>query len=216
MIFFQVAIVILNALLAGGMLFVLFEALRKPNTDPPNKTRRVIGNVLIYLATLNLVGASLSKFAHVPQVVAEMNSLNMTDWKLTVVASLELLTGLLLVFKPLRSVGLLVTSAYVGGASVPICRATSISRFCLQRSFWAFAGSGLRCVIPRFCGACRIRRAQDASREADWLIRLEPRRALRIAPKRSGTGARHRPLALANRRRSSPTPGWCRAKAPGA
>jgi hypothetical protein len=45
-----------------------------------------------------------------------MNSLNMTGWKLTLVASLELFTGILFSYPPLRSIGLLVISAYLGGA----------------------------------------------------------------------------------------------------
>jgi hypothetical protein len=116
MIFFQIGIVAINLLLGAGMLHVLFNAVSQPNAGPPGKTRRLAGNILIYLACLNLVGASLSKFAHVPQVVSEMNSLNMTGWKLTLVASLEFFTAALFAYPPLRSLGLLVISAYLGGA----------------------------------------------------------------------------------------------------
>jgi hypothetical protein len=116
MIFFQIAIVAINALLGGAMLSVMISAVRQPNSDPPGRARRLAGNTLMYLACIYLVGASLSKFAHVPHVVAEMDSLNMAGWKLTLVASLELLTGLLFSYPPLRSIGLLVITAYLGGA----------------------------------------------------------------------------------------------------
>ena len=45
-----------------------------------------------------------------------MSSLNMTGWKLTLIGSLELLTAMLFLFRPLRSFGLLVMSSYLGGA----------------------------------------------------------------------------------------------------
>jgi DoxX-like family len=116
MISFQTAIVVINILLASGMLFLLYDAMVRQNAGYPGTTRRVGGTVLIYLASLNLVGASLSKFAHVPQVVTEMNSLNMMDWKLSLVAALELFVGLLFLVRPLRSIGLLLISSYLGGA----------------------------------------------------------------------------------------------------
>jgi DoxX-like family len=112
----QIAIMVANLLLAGGFTFVVINAARRPDSDVPGKTRRIIGNILIALAGVMLVGAGSAKFAHLPPVVAEMDSLNMTGWKLTAVASLELLAAFLFLLKPLRSVGLLVMSAYLGGA----------------------------------------------------------------------------------------------------
>ena len=56
------------------------------------------------------------ELAHVPQVVEEMTSLSLAGWKLNLVGGLEVLSGALLLLPPVRSVGLLVASAYMGAA----------------------------------------------------------------------------------------------------
>ena len=81
----------------------------------PSGARRIAGNLLIYGAGLLLIASSASKFAHVPVVVSEMTSLGLTGPKLILVACLEVSTGLLFLFGPARSLGLLVISSYMGG-----------------------------------------------------------------------------------------------------
>ncbi len=55
-----------------------------------------------------------------------MTSLGLGGWKLTPVAGLELLSGLLFLLRPLRSLGLLVASAYLGAA---ICAHIAVDQF---------------------------------------------------------------------------------------
>lgn len=86
------------------------------NSPSPSKARQVAGNILIYLGGLMIFAGGCLKFAHVPKVVAEMTSLGFGGDKLTLVASLEVLAALLFVLRPLRSIGLLFVSSFLGGA----------------------------------------------------------------------------------------------------
>jgi DoxX-like protein len=88
------------------------------NTDSPspNRTRFIVGNILIYLGAFGLFAGGVAKFAHVPKVVEQLTSMGLGGSKLTLVASLEILSAVLLAFRPVRSVGILFLSAYLGGA----------------------------------------------------------------------------------------------------
>lgn len=82
----------------------------------PNKTRFIVGNILIYLGVFGLFAGGIAKFAHVPKVVEQLTSMGLGGSKLTLVASLEVLAAALLAFRPVRSIGILFLSAYLGGA----------------------------------------------------------------------------------------------------
>jgi len=86
------------------------------NTPSPNRTRFIVGNILIYLGAFGLFTGGVAKFAHVPKVVEQLTSMGLGGSKLTLVASLEVLSAVLLAFRPVRSIGILFLSAYLGGA----------------------------------------------------------------------------------------------------
>jgi hypothetical protein len=125
MIYFRIAVASIDVLLAAAMLYVLFLATRQGGAAPGaaapggvalGKSRALAGNVLIAIAGGVLIFSGSLKLAHVPQVVEEMTSLSLAGWKLNLVGALELASGALFLLRPLRSVGLLVASAYLGAA----------------------------------------------------------------------------------------------------
>ena len=83
---------------------------------PTNRIRRIAGNALIFLSGFGLLAAAGTKFAHLPPVVAQLTSAGFGGEKITLVASLELWCALLFLFAPTRSIGLLLVSAFLGGA----------------------------------------------------------------------------------------------------
>ncbi len=86
------------------------------NNPSTNRVRRIAGNVLIFLSGFGLLAAASTKFAHVPPVVAQLTSAGFGGEKITLVATLELVCALLFLFAPTRSIGLLLVSAFLGGA----------------------------------------------------------------------------------------------------
>jgi hypothetical protein len=79
------------------------------------KARRITGTTLIIVGGALLLGSAAAKFAHVPQVVVEMSAHGLSGGKLTFVAILELLSGLLFLIPATRSAGLLLVSSFLGG-----------------------------------------------------------------------------------------------------
>jgi len=65
---------------------------------------------------LALVASAASKFAHVPKVVEQMGLAGIEGWRLTFVAFLEVSSAVLFLIPFTRSAGLLLVSAYMGGA----------------------------------------------------------------------------------------------------
>lgn len=116
MIYFKIAIAAVDLLLGAGMLYVLVLTWRRGIASSPGGARRLIGNGLIAAASAVLVFSGSLKLAHVAPVVDEMASLHLAGWKLNLVASLEIGCGLLFAVRPARSIGLLLTSAYLGAA----------------------------------------------------------------------------------------------------
>ncbi len=80
------------------------------------KSRRITGNILIFLLGLVLVASGSAKFAHVPKVVEQMGLAGIEGWRLTFVAFLEISSAVLFLFPLTRSLGLLLVSAFLGGA----------------------------------------------------------------------------------------------------
>ena len=78
--------------------------------------RRIAGTVLIILPGLVLLGSATAKFAYVPNVVEELGRLGFEGNKLTIVAVLEVVSAALFLIPATRSLGLLLVSAYLGGA----------------------------------------------------------------------------------------------------
>jgi hypothetical protein len=90
----------------------------KMQTDNPltSKKRRVAGNMLIFLGGFVLVASAGSKFAHVPKVVSELGAMGFDGSRLMFIAVLEMLSAILFVVPFARAAGLLLVSAYMGGA----------------------------------------------------------------------------------------------------
>ena len=116
MLYFRIAVATIDVALAAATLYVLFVTATGAPGSAPGKRRMLAGNILIGIACFVLLGSGSLKFAHVPHVVAEMSSLSLAGWKLDLVAFLEVTSGLLFLLRPLRSLGLLVASAYLGAA----------------------------------------------------------------------------------------------------
>jgi len=81
-----------------------------------SSARGVAGNILIFLVGLVLFGSAISKFAHVPAVVKQLETIGFGGGRLMFIATLELLSAVLVLILRTRSVGLLLASAYMGGA----------------------------------------------------------------------------------------------------
>jgi hypothetical protein len=86
------------------------------NNPLTSKKRRVAGNVLIFLGGFVLVASAGSKFAQVPKVVSELGAMGFEGSRLMFIAVLEMLSAILFVVPFSRAAGLLLVSAYMGGA----------------------------------------------------------------------------------------------------
>jgi hypothetical protein len=81
-----------------------------------SKVRNIVSNILIFLPSIALLASSITKFAHIPAIVAQMAALGFTGPKLMIVAVLELASSVLFLVAKTRAYGLLLVSAYLGGA----------------------------------------------------------------------------------------------------
>lgn len=81
-----------------------------------NKLLRRGGLVLIVFGGLVLLASATAKFAGVPQVVEELQRFGFDGGKLAIVAVLEVVSAVLFLTPATRSLGLLLVSAYLGGA----------------------------------------------------------------------------------------------------
>ncbi len=88
----------------------------QPNNHPVSMPRRVLGNVLVFVGGIVLIGSAAAKFAHVPKVVNELGAMGFAGKRLLLIAVLELLSAVLFLVRPTRAAGLLLISAYLGGA----------------------------------------------------------------------------------------------------
>jgi hypothetical protein len=80
------------------------------------RTRRIAGNILIFLPGLVVAMSSIVKFAGVPGVVHNMAVNGFSGGKLTLVAGLEILSAALFLIPRTRSFGVLMLSSFFGGA----------------------------------------------------------------------------------------------------
>jgi len=78
--------------------------------------RRTAGNILIFLGGIVLLGSAIAKFAHVTLVVKQLAAIGFDGSRLMIIAALELLSATLFLVLRTRSFGLLMASAYMGGA----------------------------------------------------------------------------------------------------
>src|SRR5436190_2049376 len=80
------------------------------------RARRVTGNILIALPSLAMAGSSAAKLAGVPSVVHELNAHGLFAGAIVFVAFLELVSAATFLIPATRDVGLLLLSAFFGGA----------------------------------------------------------------------------------------------------
>ena len=78
--------------------------------------RRKTGNVLIVIAGLLLLGSAAAKLAQVGPVIAQMSAIGFAGARLQIVAILEVTSALLFLVPATRAGGLLMLSAFMGGA----------------------------------------------------------------------------------------------------
>lgn len=80
------------------------------------RKRRITGTIMIVLASVMLIGSAGAKLAHVPKVVSQLGAMGFDGDKLIFIAILEFLSAVLFLIPITRSFGLLMVSAYMGGA----------------------------------------------------------------------------------------------------
>jgi hypothetical protein len=90
------------------------------------RTRKITGNILIFLPGFALTMSAILKFAYVPGVVSQMAASGFAGGKLMLVAALEIISGGLFLSSRTRSFGLLMASAFLGGA---ICTHIQMGEF---------------------------------------------------------------------------------------
>ena len=72
--------------------------------------------MLTTLVAVLLLGSASAKFAHVPSVVSQLAADGIAGNRLILVAILEVVSALLFLIPATRSAGLLLVSAFLGGA----------------------------------------------------------------------------------------------------
>jgi len=85
-------------------------------TTRVSKVRNIVSNILIFLPGIALLASSITKFLHVPAIVAQMTALGISGPRLMIVAVLEFASSALFLVPKTRPFGLLLVSAYLGGA----------------------------------------------------------------------------------------------------
>ncbi|HSP17676.1 MAG TPA: DoxX family protein [Thermoanaerobaculia bacterium] len=81
-----------------------------------SRARRVFGNVFLTFPGLILIASSFAKFARVPAVAGPLANLGFFGERLQFIAVLEVVSALLFLIPRTRAVGLVLVSAYMGGA----------------------------------------------------------------------------------------------------
>jgi hypothetical protein len=96
---------------------------------------RNIGSRVISVCALVLVASSMLKFAHPGAVLTYLGSMGFEDMDVYLIAVIELTTAMLLLVPRTRGLGILLASAYLGGA---VAAHLAIHRFTTNDPFVAF------------------------------------------------------------------------------
>ena len=80
-----------------------------------SKTRRIAAWILIVLIGGGLIFSAVMKLSGAAEVVKVMGEWNMADWRIPI-GVVELATAILLLIPRTHSLGLLLATAYLGGA----------------------------------------------------------------------------------------------------
>src|SRR5690348_3584114 len=105
------------------------------STQLTQKRNSPIGNRVIVVCALVFVASSMLKFLHPGAVLTYLASMGFEDADVYLIAVIELATALLLLYPRTRRVGLLMASAYLGGA---VAAHLAIHRFTTNDPFVAF------------------------------------------------------------------------------
>ena len=93
------------------------HALREQRQSRPVSNAQFrTGRLLSYFLSLLLTGSAIAKFLSVPKVAEQMAVVGFAGGRLTFIAALEITSALLFAFPRTRFFGLLMVSAYLGGA----------------------------------------------------------------------------------------------------
>lgn len=74
------------------------------------------GSLLTYVLSFLLIGSAIAKFIPVPKVAEQMALVGFAGGRLTFIAALEIASAFLFAYPRTRFFGLLMVSAYLGGA----------------------------------------------------------------------------------------------------
>jgi len=96
---------------------------------------KTLGARIVIACALLLVASSTLKFLHPGAVLTYLGSMGFEDTDVYLIAVIELATALLLLLPRTRTVGLLMASAYLGGA---VAAHLAIHRFTTNDPFVAF------------------------------------------------------------------------------
>ena|SRR5215472_15142763 len=86
------------------------------NNAPNNRIRSTLGNVLLFLSGIVVMMSSVVKLVGVPRVVHQMATMGFSGGRYTLVAVLDVVSASLFLYPRSRSFGLLLLSAFLGGA----------------------------------------------------------------------------------------------------
>jgi hypothetical protein len=84
--------------------------------QPISRRRAVFGSILISFCVFVMIAGAIVKTLHPAKVVAYMGSMGYQGATLFLIAALELLCAIMFLLPPTRIYGLLLVSAYFGGA----------------------------------------------------------------------------------------------------
>ncbi len=104
-------------------------------TPGPDSRNSVIGSRFIVASALVLVASSMLKLAHPEPILTYLSSMGFEGADAYLIAVIELATAALLLFPRTRTLGVLMATAYLGGA---VAAHIAIHRFTTNDPFIAF------------------------------------------------------------------------------
>jgi len=114
--------------------------------------RQITGQILIYITGIGLFAAAITKFAQLPPVVAQLTNAGFGGEKITLVASLELVSLCSFFSRLPGQLGFCLLLPSWVGPLLPMCRPASMLVRWRRRYSYRFAGPALGCVIPKPSG----------------------------------------------------------------
>jgi DoxX-like family len=101
---------------AAGIKDASHGSLASANSPSAYGARFRAGNLLAYVLSFLLTGSAIAKFIPVPKVAGQMALVGFAGGRLTFIAALEIASAFLFAYPRTRFFGLLMVSAYLGGA----------------------------------------------------------------------------------------------------